>query len=603
MVLYTILSVTAFTTDPWLFRATHLTLALVMVFSLVPATKNEKTLQQTRPAILDIVLALASVAVLVYLHVELQGLIYRAGSMPTQLDIVFGILLIFLILEASRRTAGWAFTLVALIALAYPFVGEYIPGLLGHRGYSLGRTVSFIFSTEGVYGSTLRASASFAILFITLGAFFKAFGAAEFFNKFSMAVSGHTRGGPGKVAVLASALFGTISGHAAGNVATTGSFTIPMMKDIGYKPSFAGAVESVSSAGGQFLPPVMGTVIFVMIELTGINYGSLIVAAALPALLYFISIFFMVDFEAVNLNLVGLPKDQLPSVKGSLKHGFVFLSAIAVLLYLLFVQKSSVTMAAVYTIFTVVLLGAVKVRNPKVIIKKILDGLYAGAVGTMKLAPLTATAGIVIGVVTLTGVGVKLGRFLIMISGGELFFVLFFAMILSLLLGMGMSTIPAYVVAAAVVAPALTQIGIPILEAHLFVLYYACISTITPPIAISSFTAAGIADAPPMETGWKAVKLAIVGFMVPFLFVYRPALLAQGETTTIIYTAILALVAVYSLARGLQLRTTNWLVRGLLIAGSLLLLFPINDMIGAGLLAVAYALTFYTQKKAKIQEA
>ncbi|MEL7567298.1 MAG: TRAP transporter permease [Dehalobacterium sp.] len=602
-VLYTVSSITVIPRDPWIFRAVHLTFTLIMIFWLVPPKKNDETLKQEKPLIVDIVLSILSLAVLLYIIAEFDELIYRVGAIPTQMDIVIGIVLILVVLEATRRAAGMSFVIVALVFIAYTFLGKYLPGILAHKGYSIDRTVSYIFSTEGIYGSTLMASASFAILFISLGSFFKGFGADEFFNKFAMAVSGHTRGGPGKVAVLASALFGTVSGHAAGNVATTGTFTIPMMKRIGYKPSFAGGVEAASSTGGQFLPPIMGSVIFVMIELTGITYSKLIVAAALPAILYYIAIFLMVDFEAINLNLRGIPRSELPSVRESMKYGYAFIVSIAVLLYFLFVQKSSVSLAAVYTIISVIVVGALSLRDVKRIGKKILDCLYNGAVGTMKLAPLTAAAGIVIGVVTLTGIGLKLGRFLIAISGGELFFVLIFSMILSLVLGMGMSTIPAYVIAATVVAPALVELGIPMLQAHLFVLYYACISTITPPIAISSFTAAGIADADPMETSFKAVKLAIIGFMVPFLFVYRPALLAQGSTSTIIYAIIISLIAIYSLSRGLQLRTISIVERILLVGGSLVLLLPKNDIIGVSLIAVSYAMSFIKfQKRSRAKE-
>lgn len=599
MVLYSMGSVVLFTVDPWVFNATHLTFALVLVFLKLPATKSEKSLIPNRPSIFDIVMALLSIGVLVYIMMEFDELIYRVGAIPTTMDIVVGIIMIITVLEASRRAAGLAFTFVALGAIVYTIIGRYIPGLFGHRGYSIQRTVSYIFSIEGVYGSTLRASATYAILFITLGSFLQAFDAERFFNDISMALSGHTRGGPGKVAVLASALFGTISGHAAGNVATTGTFTIPMMKKVGYKPSFAGAIEAAASAGGQILPPVMGTVVFVMIELTGITYQNIVIAATLPAILYYLAIFLMVDFEAINLKLVGLSKNELPSVKKSMKEGSFFILAILVLLYFLFIRKSSVTMAGIWTIVSIIFIGFFKVKNFKEVMKKIFFGLEQGGMGTMKLAPLTAAAGVVIGVVTLTGVGVKLGRFLVMISGGELFFVLFFAMVLSMILGMGMSTIPAYVIAASVVAPALMEIGIPVMQAHLFVLYYACLSTITPPVCISSFTAAGIANAPPMETGMKAVKLAIVGFVVPFLFVYRPALMLQGDTMIVIYTFILAIFAIYFLSRGLQLRTITVVERGFLVVGSLLMLFPVSDWIGIVLVVVAYVIFFFNKIRMK----
>lgn len=603
MVLWTINSVVSLPPDPWIFRAVHLTFALVMIFWLVPARKKEKALH--RPTVLDFLLSLASVGVLVYLIVEFDKLIYRVGAMPTTWDILVAIICTITVLEASRRAAGMAFTVVALVALAYAFFGQYLPGLLEHRGYSVNRVFGYVFSTGGIFGSTLRASASYAIIFITLGAFFRVFGAAEFFNKFAMAISGHTRGGPGKVAVLASALFGTISGHAAGNVATTGTFTIPLMKRIGYKPAFAGAVEAAASTGGQILPPVMGTVIFVMIELTGIPYTDLIIAAALPGILYFVSVYLFVDFEAANLNLKGLPKDQLPSVIESLKIGYFFLISIFVLLYLLFVQQSSISYAATATIVTVTIIGFFRVLKPLEMVKKIFQATYEGGIGTMKLAPLTAAAGVVIAVVELTGIGVKLGRFLLMISGGELFFVLFFAMILSIILGMGMSTIPAYVIAASVVAPALIEIGIPVLQAHLFVLYYAILSTITPPIAISAFTAAGIAESNPMRTAFWSVKIAVVGFVVPFLFVYRPALLAEGSGFGVLYAAVIAVIAIYSLARGLQSREHLLIERALLVVGSITLLFPMSDELGIILLVAAYAsygIRLYKKRKEKVQQ-
>lgn len=588
--LVTMFNVMVYPLDPWIFYTLHLSIASTMVFFLIPMRKEDKG-KQSNPQLIDILLSLASWAVTVYTLIELDGLIYRAGASPTQLDIIFGLVLIITVLEACRRAAGMAFVIVAVVAMAYALFGGLIPGIMGHGGYSLARTVSFIFSPEGVFGSTIRASATYAVLFITLGAFLKVSGGADFFHDFAMAVSGHTRGGPGKVAVLASTLFGTISGHAAGNVATTGTFTIPLMKRIGYKPAFAGAIEAAASTGGQILPPVMGTVAFVMVEMTGITYTSLIVAAALPAIFYYLAVYFMVDFEAMNLNLMGLPREQLPSLGQSLKLGVSFVISITFLLYMLFGAGSSVTRAAIYTLGVIVLVSWF--TQNKVTLNKILEALYNGGEGTMRLAPLTAAAGIVIGVVSLTGIGIRLGQFIIMLAGGKLFLILLMAMILSAILGMGMSTVPAYVIAAAVVAPALVQAGVPVMAAHLFVLYYACLSTITPPVAISSFTAAAIADGDPMETGFHAVKLAISGFIVPFLFVYRPPLLAQGTTFEIVYTAVITLIAVYALSRGLQYRKISILERVLMVAGAAVLLFPAYDLVGIILIFGGYLLTVY----------
>lgn len=346
----------------------------------------------------------------------------------------------------------------------------------------------------------------------------------------------------------------------------------------------------------------MGTVVFVMVELTGIDYGSIIIAATIPALLYYFAVFLAVDFEAINLNLVGLTKSELPSIRESAKSGYSFLLTIIALLYSLFILESSVARSALYALGAISLVAAFQIRNPKIFFKKVIDALYEGGIGTIKLASLTAGAGIIIGTVSLTGLGVKMGRFLLDISGGQLSLVLFFTMLLCLILGMGMSTIPAYVIAAAVGAPAMLALGIPVLQTHLFVLYYGIISTITPPVAISAFTAAGIADADPMETAFMSVKMAYVGFFVPFLFVYRPALLMQGSLGLIAYTVILSIIAIYSLTRGIQYKKNNIFERILLIVGAMMMLFPGNDLIGFGLVALSYILYFVRNKGLKQQD-
>jgi len=497
----------------------------------------------------------------------------------------------------TRRATGMALVIVAIGAIAYALFGRYIPGFAGHKGYSFARVISVIFSEQGILGSPIHMSATYALLFVLLGSFLSVCGAAEFFNELAKSLCGGLRGGPAKTAVVASGLFGMISGHSAANVATTGTFTIPLMKETGYSPEFSGAVEAASSAGGQFMPPVMGSVVFMMMALTGLPYAEIVKTAALPAILYFTCIYLMVDYEAANRGLYGLPKSVLPKLWPTLRSGGHLLAPVVWLVYMLLFRKATIIMACLTSILVVIgasYIGKGKPMTPK----RFVDAIYGGS-NVIRIAAATATAGIMIGIITLTGVGVKIGGILLSITGGSLFLTLVLSATLCILLGMGMSAIASYVVTAAVMAPALIQLGLSTMVTHLFILIYACLSTITPPVAISAYTAAGIAGADPLKTAGNSVKLGVTGFLVPFMMVYSPTLALTGTWWRILTAFITAFLGVFALSRGIGYMRVPLPARLILIGGGLLLFHGrINtDLPGLALIALAIYLEKVLSKK------
>jgi TRAP transporter 4TM/12TM fusion protein len=497
----------------------------------------------------DWVLGAASIAVLGYILFNVGPIRLRAGTALAQAPDFYAALVgVILILELTRRVAGLALVIIAGVFIAYSFLGPWLPGFLSHRGYSPERFFTYIFTDQGILGAPIAVSSTYIILFITFAAFLQASRVGDYFVNFAFAMAGGWRGGPAKVAVFASGLMGMINGTSAGNVVSTGSLTIPLMKKVGYPARSAGAIEATASSGGQILPPIMGAGAFIMAEVTGIPYTEIVVAAIIPAMLYFVSVYFMVDLQALRMGMKGLPKSELPKFAVLAKQAYLFLPII-ILIYTLFAGYSviragtmAMAAAAVVSWLTPYKMG------PRAVLK----ALELAAKMSIQLVAVCAAAGVIVGVIALTGVGARFSTLLLGIAEQNQILALFFAMCISIILGMGMPTTAAYAVAAAVVAPGLIQLGIPVLIAHFFVFYYAVMSAITPPVALAAYAGAGLSGSDPMKTSVEAFKLGLAAFIVPFMFFYSHELLMQGEWYDIVHVFISATLGVLLLSAAVQ---------------------------------------------------
>ena len=559
-------------------RAVHLTVVLVLAF-LIRARKKNK--------ILNIGFAALSAFAGGYIFIVERELSLRVGVVY-KIDVVFGVIMIAMLLVATKYLLGWALPIIASICLLYIAIGKYLPSPLNHRGYSLSRVIGYMFlQSDGIWGSPIATSATVIAIFILFGAFLKHSGATTFITELSLGCFGHVRGGPAKVAIAASCLFGSISGSAVANVAGTGCFTIPLMKKSGYESHFAGAVEAVASSGGQFMPPVMGTAAFMIAEMTGIPYIRIAGAALLPAVLYYLALYIQVDLEAVRIGLHGIDKKDLPNAKEVFKRGWYLLLPLLILLFLLIVVKWSTVKAGFWSIIATIAISSVK-KETRMTPKKLLKALEEGALGLLEVASACGIAGIVVGTFGLTGLGLKFSNFLVALSGGHLPALLMLTMLASLILGMGMATLPAYLILAVLVAPALSKMGVGLLAAHLFIFYFGIISAITPPVAVASYTAAGIAECSPSKVGFIAWRLGLSAFLLPYMFVYGPALLMQGTIGEVVLAAITSIIGIAALSMGLEgigiEKHLNSVQRILLILAAILLVYPgiVTDLLGLG---------------------
>lgn len=579
-------------------RAVHLLFAMVLAFLLWPAAKGG-----TRHRIpwYDWVLAAFGAAVCLYHVVEYEAIIFRAG-MPTAIDVYFGLAAILLVLEITRRTVGPELPIVAVVFLAYAHLGPYFPHPLDHRGYTLRSIVEHVYlTTEGIFGIPLGVSSTFVFLFILYGAFLEKTGVGQFFIDLAFAVTGHLRGGPAKAAVLASGLLGSISGSSVANTVTTGAFTIPAMLRAGYRREFAGAVEAAASTGGQIMPPVMGAAAFIMAEMTGIPYFTIVKAAAIPAILYFLSVGTMVHIEAVKTGLKGLPRESLPRAGPTIRRGWYLLVPLFTIVYFLMVGRSAFWAAfqSINIAVAVALLAALLRRDwagGRQLVRGIPGAFESGARNAVGVAAACACAGIVVGVVTLTGLGLRFSHLVLAIGRGHLLPTLFLTMVASLILGMGLPTTAKYIVLATMAAPALLELGVPLIAAHLFILYFGIIADVTPPVALAAYAGAGIARGNPMQTGVTALKLAAAGFLIPYMFVLSPDLILVEVTwLQALHSSITALVGIVALAIAVQgyfITPARVHERLLLLVAALGLIDPglLTDAIGIGSLALVYTL-------------
>jgi TRAP transporter 4TM/12TM fusion protein len=561
-------------------RGIHLTFALTLTFLLHPFIKGKKI------TFVDILLSALSAAAGSYLFSEADNITARMG-IPNALDLIVGGVIILLLLEATRRIIGVAITLIAGVFFLYAYFGYLAPISIAHQGYSMERIISQMsLATEGIYGIPLGVSATFIILFVIFAAFLSESGAGQFFIDISMALFGRFRGGPAKVSVMSSSLFGTISGSAVANVMVDGWLTIPLMKRTGFKPHVAGAIEAVASTGGQIMPPVMGAAAFVMAEMLGIPYIRICISAALPAILYYIALYFMIDFEALKSEIKGLPSTELPEARKVFVHGFFYLIPVGVLIYFLSVLMYTPMRSAIYAMASTILVSLFK-KSTRMNGIKILKTLERGALSSLEVALACATAGIIVGVFNLTGLGMRLSSMLIEVSQGYLPALLALTMLSSLILGMGIPTTACYIILAVLVAPAMVKLGVLPIAAHMFVFYFGIISSVTPPVALAAYAGAGLAKAPLGKTGVVASKLAMAGFILPYMFVYGPELLMVGKWQYIVLAGLTSVIGVFLLASSIQgylLCKANWIERIVLFGSALLLIKPglVTDLIGLG---------------------
>ena len=569
--------------EAFFFRGTHLLIAMVLTFLIFPGFRKGS---RTTPGLIDLGLLALSCLTIGYLWAN-HNYLYDRFVFVDDLrppDLVLGTIFILLVLEATRRCIGLAMPLTALSFVVYAlFFTNVRPESLIEVNY---------LTTEGIFGIPLSVSATYVILFILFGAFVERSGTGKLFMDSSMSVAGHTAGGPAKVAVITSGLFGTISGSAVANVMTTGTFTIPMMYRLGYRPAFAGAVEAVASTGGQIMPPIMGAAAFVMAEFLGASYLEVATFALIPAVLYYVAVFFAVHFEAKRLGLMGVPKEELPKFFDVIKaRGHLFIPLI-IIITVLFMGYSA-PMAALAVIMSVVPIALLRATTRKDIsLSMIIGSLEDGAKGTLAIAMACACAGIVIGVLAQTGLGLDFTTLVLNAAQSNIYYALGLTMIAGIILGMGLPTTPAYIIQVALLVPALIKLGIVEQAAHLFVFYFAILSAITPPVAMAVYAAVGISKSPLWETGWAAVKLGATGYIVPFMFAFSPALLMIGPwdiVTVAITTALIGVICLASSLHGFLLVNLIWAERSMLFLAAILLIKPgpTTDAIGGFLVLLA----------------
>lgn len=510
-----------------------------------------------------------------------------------------------LIMELTRRVAGLALVIIALLFVGYVFAGPHLPSFLGYPGLSLQRFFSQVYTDIGVLGPTTAVSSTYIILFIIFAAFLQASKVGDYFVNFAFAVAGRSRGGPAKVSIFASGLMGMINGTSAGNVVSTGSLTIPLMKKVGYNKKTAGAVEAAASTGGQIMPPIMGAGAFIMAEITGIPYTEIAIAAVIPAILYFASVYFMVDLEAAKTGMRGMRKDELPVLSKLLRQVYLFVP-ILILIVALFLGYSVIRAGTLATVAAAV----VSWLSPnKMGLRGILRALELAGIMSIQIIVVCACAGVIVGVIALTGVGARFSSLLLGLADASQLLALVFAMLISIILGMGMPTTAAYAVAASVVAPGLIQLGIDPLTAHFFVFYFAVVSAITPPVALASFAAAGISGANPMQTSMASFKIGLAAFIVPFMFFYNGALLMNAGYLAIAQALVTASIGVYLLSAGVQAwflrQAANWPVRTLLIGAAFLMIAGglVTDLLGIGTTIAAFVLQRQFSRPAPLPQA
>ena len=572
---------------------------LLVIFYINAMVDSEKRWEQIFLGIMAL-FALGGCAYITILDENLQ---LRAGIVYAS-DILFAILLIIAIFEACRRKMGNPLVIITLVFVAYAFLGKYIPGFLNQPGMTLKKFTSLVYlTTDGIFGSPLYASASYVVLFVLLGAIMSVSGIGDYMTNLATSLFGHMRGGPAKVAVVASGFFGSISGSPTANVIGTGTFTIPMMKKNGFEPEFAAAVEATASTGGAIMPPIMGSTAFIMAEMLGIPYTAVAKAALIPAILYFLAVLFGVDIYAAKHGLKGIPRSQLPKVRSMLKQIYM-LAPLIFLIFCMAVFNMTIVRSGLLTIIVTLVLVEI---NPKTRMTK--EQWLQIPVQTVKSAVSVgiacAMAGIISGVIMGSGLGYRISSILTSVAGTSMLLLLVLTMVVSLIMGMGVPTTAAYLVLASLVAPTMIQLGIPPLAAHMFIFYFGCISSITPPVALAAYAGAGLAGCDPNKTGYKAFRLSFCSCLMPYLFVYNPVLLMEGGVLDILWSLVTALIGAYLLASGFEgfffRWSLKWFERPLMILGAVMLIVPgmVTDLVGIAIIVVEFVTEFMFKRSEK----
>jgi len=584
-------------------RSTTLGFGLILTFVCFRFRKQDGK----RVPIYDYILVILATCEVLYLWFSFDSLVTRGGS-PSNLDVVMGISLIILIFEGTRRSVGLPLTIVGGVFLIYAIIGPYLPGLLGHRGYSLSRIAAHMYITnEGIFGIPMSVMTTFVFAFVLFGCFLEATGGAKLFIDLAYSLAGKYQGGPAKTAVVASGLLGTISGSSLANVVTTGSFTIPLMKKTGYKPSFAGGVEASSSSAGQIMPPVMGAAAFIMSEMTGIPYLKICLAAAIPAVLYYLSVLLSVDLEARRTGLESIPVDQLPKRSEAFKNSLPLLLPIFVIVGLL-VMGYTPLKAALYATAVMIISSSFS-KKTRLTSKTFLAALEKAAYNSISVTIACAVCGIITGVVTLTGLGLKLSDIILQVSGGQLLATLLLTMVASIILGMGLPTTVKYIVLSVIAAPALTSIGVPMIAAHLFILYFGVIAEVTPPVALTSYAGAAIAKAPGVETSLQGLKISIAAFFIPFMFVYYPSLVfvdvTFGGMVVGLASSFIGVTCLAASSIGYFFGKLNIFKRGLLLMGTFLVIDTafLTDVLGLGIIILTIIIQKFRKPEKEESEA
>ncbi|MDP2720251.1 MAG: TRAP transporter fused permease subunit [Dehalococcoidia bacterium] len=576
--------------EQFFLNASHLSLLLAITFLTYSFSRR---LSKKLP-VTDVIFTLLSLSAGIYMIASSHRLIFLRDPLIDPLrgwDVFFGVILLFLVMEATRRSIGIPLVLIVLIALLYAYFGRFLSGLWWHPGLTVTQIIDLVsFSQEGIWGIPISISALYAFAFIIFGTMFLGLGGGEFLTNFALAFAGRSTGGPAKIAVLASGFLGSVVQAPSANVVTTGSMTIPMMKRAGYRPYFAAAVEATASTGGQIMPPVMGSTVFLMAAITGIPYVKIAIAAFFPAILFYLALFCQVHFAAAKSGLIGLPRNELPPLRKVLKEGGIFFVPMVVIIIVLLLGLTPLR-AALWGIGTTVACGFVAKESRKGILKKILNSLSNASHLGIVVATGCAAAGIVMGVLFRTGISSQIASYIASISGGSLVAPLIISALLCLVIGMGVPVTASYIIVAVMIVPAATSLGVLPLAAHLFVFYFAAISFITPPVCMAAYVAAALAGANPMRVGITASRLGIAGYIVPFLFIYRPGVLLIGDPLYIVRVLITSSIGIFALAasfEGWMLKKANFLERILLACGGIALIFPgiLADVVGIGLVAV-----------------
>jgi len=574
----------------------HINGALLFTFLMKPMFRKYNNKSLTGKAInLSMVFAITVTGV--YIYIVMPEMLSGAIGKDFPIAVAMGFITFFLILEGNRRLEGWILPIIVIIVMLYGRFGEIMPTILAHADFDAKRIVNLLYlGPDGIYGMIARVSFSYIGLFIIYAQFIRVSGAGDFFLDFAHAVAGRVRGGPAKSAVIGSSLFGMISGSAVANVAGVGSITIPLMKRSGYRAHIAGAIEAAASTGGQIMPPVMGASAFLMADFLKVSYFYVACCAAIPALLYYLSLFTMVDLEAAKYGILGMKKENIPSLKKVMNKGWQHCISLFVLVYLMAVPKWTATKAAFWALIALLLVSLVQcfIKKDKNFLKDIVwKGLITSIDGVALMGTISGALGIIVGILGLTGLTLKLSSIIIDIAGGSVLLLLILAMITSILFGMGLPTIAAYVLLVILVAPALEQLGIPLIVSHMFVFYFGCFSVLSPPVALASMAASSIAQADFWKTGWASMRIATVGFILPFAFVYNPQLLLQNPSIGMVIPLIATCIGIYGLAVGLVgffLFPLNWLQRILCIISSILLVDPGFHSSVAGFVILCFVL-------------